>query len=253
MIGRAVAAARAAAVVVAVVAVVAVVTVVTLRPAIASADPAKDRAALAEFEAAYRATAALSGPARINQACADAAKLSAAGSAFSSETPPADAPVDEVIWSRVAGWLAGALDDLVKVCKAPDRKLPMLGTEVKTVDQVVKALDDDVQQVLNSARPRTLPPAMKAAQAAIAAMLASMRAICTEQPKLMKALAKLARPPAGVPAAAWKEPYQTVKNIAADLKPGACGRHRGADEQIGSALSELHDDFYALVLLVPPR
>ncbi|HET7504024.1 MAG TPA: hypothetical protein VFK02_23550 [Kofleriaceae bacterium] len=227
--------------------------VIAADPGDASADPAKDRAALAQFEAAYQPTAKLSGAARVNQACADAGKLAAAGSAFSDETAPADAPVDDVAWGSAARALAGALDNLVKVCKAPDRKLPLLGTELKTADQVVKELDEDVSRVSNSARPRDLPPAMKSAREAIAAMLASMGAICSQQPRLMKALGKLARPPTGVTAAAWKERYQTVKNIAADLRPGACGKHRGADEQIGSALSELHDDFYALVLLVPPR
>jgi formate dehydrogenase assembly factor FdhD len=94
---------------------------------------------------------------------------------------------------------------------------------------------------------------MKTAQAAISAILASSTSFCAQQPKLVKALAQSAKPPTGVAAAAWKEPYRTVKNIAEDLRPAVCGRHRAADEQIGSAFQELHDNFYKLVLLVPPR
>jgi len=220
---------------------------------VAQADPAKDRAALGEFGAAYRATAALSGAARTDQACVDAAKLNAAGTAFSSETAPADAPVDNETWASAAGSLVVALHELTQVCKTPDRKLRLLGPDVKTADQVVAELDKAVQRVMNTARPRTLPAGLKAARAPIAAMRSSSKSICTQQPKLMKALAQVKQPPAGVAAPAWNELVQTVKNIADDLRPGACGKHRAADEQIGSALNELHDHFYELVLLVPPR
>lgn len=227
--------------------------VVAAAASVASADPVKDRAALTQFEAAYQATAKLSGAARTNQACLDAAKLDTAGSAFSSDTAPADAPLDDPAWASVAGGLAGSLEKLAEVCKTPDRKLRLLGPDFKTADQVVQELDNHVTLVLNSARPRTLSPALKTAQAAITAMLASSTSMCSQLPKLAKALAKSSKPPTGVAAAAWKEPYQTAKNIADDLKPAVCGRHRAADEQIGSALSDLHDNFYKLVLLVPPR
>jgi hypothetical protein len=231
----------------------ALVVSLALVSASATADPAKDRAALTRFEAAYQATARLGGAARTDQACLDAAKLVTAGSAFSSDTAPADAPVDDEAWSTAASGLAGSLDNLAKVCKAPDRKLPLLGAKFKTADQVVQELDDDVNGLVNSARPRHLPPGIKAAQAALAAIRASSKSLCTQLPKLAKALAQCPKPPAGVAAAAWKETYQTVKNITDDLRPGACGKHRAADEQIGSALQELHDNFYKLVLLVPPR
>lgn len=226
--------------------------VLTLGPAITAADPAKDRAALAQFEAAYQATAKRSGAARVDQACQDAAKLTAAGSAFSSDTAPADAAVDDETWSHAAGGLVRSLDKLAEVCKAPDRKLHLLGSE-KTADQVVQELDGHVAAVLNAARPRALPPAMAKAKAALTAIRASSKSLCTQLPKLVTALNQSAKPPAGVDAAAWKEPQQAAKNIAADLKPAACGKHRAADEQIGSLLEELHDNFYKLVLLVPPR
>jgi hypothetical protein len=222
-----------------------------LVPQVAHADPAKDRAALTDFATAYQATAKLGGAERTNQACLDAAKLKAAGSAFSWEAAPANAPVDDSTWSNTTGGLAGSLQQLVEVCKAPDRKLRVL-TDVKTADQVVMQLDKNVKQVLNAASPRALSPGLKAAQAAIAAMLESSSAICAQQPKLMKALAQCRTPPAGVAAAAWNERYRSVKNIADDLRPGACGKHRVADEQIGSSLMELHDGFYQLILLVPP-
>lgn len=229
-----------------------VASVVALGTALAVADPAKDRAALAQFEAAYQPTAKLAGAARTDQACQDAARLNTAGSAFSSDTAPADAPVDDQAWSHVAGGLVGSLDKLEKVCKAPGRKLDLLG-DVETADQIVQQLDGHVAAVLNAARPRTLPPALGKAQAALTASRASSKALCKQLPKLVAALNQAAKPPAGVDAAAWKEPYETAKNIATDLKPAACGKHRAADEQIGSALEELHDNFYKLVLLVPPR
>jgi hypothetical protein len=108
---------------------------------VASADPQSDRAALTRFDAAYQATAKLSGAARTNQACLDAAKLDTTGSAFSHDIAPADAPVDDVAWASVARSLGGSLDSLVKVCKTPDRKLPLLGTNFETADQIVKDLD----------------------------------------------------------------------------------------------------------------
>lgn len=216
-------------------------------------DPAKDRAALTRFEAAYQPIAKRSGAARTDLACAEAAQLSTAGAAFSHATAPQDASVDDAAWSNAAGGLGISLDELIKVCKAPDRKLPLLGSKFKTADQVVQELDESVQEVVNSARPRALPPAMKTAQAAIAEILASSRSRCTQLPRLSKALAGCPKPPAGADAAAWKELHRTVKNIADDLRPAACGKHRVADEQIGSALQELHDSFYKLVLLVPPR
>ena len=224
-----------------------------LAPAIAAADPAGDRAALARFDAAYQVTAKQTGAARAGQACQDAAKLVAAGGAFSSDTAPADAPVDDETWSSAAGGLVRSLDKLAEVCKAPDRKLHLLGGDTKTADQVVQELDGHVAAVLNAARPRALPAALHTAQAALTAIRASSKALCAQLPKLAKALAQCPKPPAGADAAAWKEAYQTTKNIAGDLKPAACGKHRAADEQIGSALQELHDSFYKLVLLVPPR
>lgn len=218
----------------------------------AHADAAKDRAALTAFEAAYQPTARLSGAARTNQACQDAAKLTAART-FSSDTAPAGAAVDGDTWSSAAHALGRALDDLTEVCKRADRKLPLLGTQVITADEVVQQLDDDVRAVVEAGKPRALSPAMKKAQAAIAAIRASSKSLCSQLPKLSRALGEAAAPPSGVAAAAWKEPHRTVKNIADDLRQSACGKHRAADEQIGSALMELHDDFYKLVLLVPPR
>lgn len=234
----------------------ALAAVLALAPALAAADPAhdpaEDRAALIQFEAAYQPIAKLSGAARTTQACQDAARLDTAGSAFSSETPPADAPVDDQAWAHVAGGLVGSLDQLVKICKAPDHKLNLLG-DILTADQVVQQLDGHVAAVLNAARPRTLPQALARAKAAFAAIRASSQALCSQLPRLIAALNQSSKPPAGVDAAAWKESYQTAKNIAIDLKPAACGKHRAAGEQIGSALEELHDHLYQLVLLVPPR
>jgi hypothetical protein len=218
----------------------------------AAADSTKDRAELAQFEAAYQATANASGSARINQACADAAKLEATGDAFSHETAPADAPIDDETWASVAGSLGSALDDLVEVCKRPDRKRPLLGTNIETADDVVKALDEDVRAVLDAAKPRTLPHAMISARATLATMYASSKSLCAQRSQLAKALSQLARPPAGADAATWKQKYDTVRNINDGLK-SACGRHRDPDEVIGSALVELHEGLFALVLLVPPR
>jgi hypothetical protein len=226
---------------------------IVLVPALAAADPAKDRALLTQFEAAYQATAKASGAARTNQACTDASNLMTTGDAFSHETAPADAPVDDNAWVSVAGLLGRSLADLVEVCKRPDHKRPLLGTEVQTADDVVKTLDTNVHAVLDAAKPRTLPAAMTSARTALTAMSAASKSLCTQQSKLAKALAQLAQPPSGADAAGWKQQYDTVKNLNDGVKSSACGKHRDADEQIGSSLVELHEGFYALVLLVPPR
>jgi hypothetical protein len=226
---------------------------IVLVPALAAADPAKDRALLAQFEAAYQATAKASGAARTNQACTDASNLMTTGDAFSHETAPADAPVDDITWSNIAGSLGSSLADLVEVCKRADRKRPLLGNKFETADEVVTGLDKDVHAVLDAAKPRALPAAMTTVRTALATMSAASKSLCTQQSKLAKALAQLAQPPSGADAAGWKQQYDTVKNVNDGLKSSACGKHRDADEQIGSSLVELHEGFYALVLLVPPR
>jgi hypothetical protein len=229
-----------------------VIHLLVLVPAIATADPAKDRAALARFEATYQATAKASGTARVTQACTDANNLYTTGHAFSPDTAPADAPVDDPTWSDAAGLVERALADLVEVCKRPDHKRPMLGSDVQTADDVVKTLDKDVQVLLDTAKPRALPAAITPARTALAAMTLSDKSLCTNQRKLATALVPLAQAPAGADAAAWKKQFDMVKGINDGVKSGACGRHREADEQIVSGLNDLHDNFFALVLLVPP-
>lgn len=221
--------------------------------ATAAADPIADRAALTQFETAYQPTATASASGRTSQACSDALKLHDAGKAFSHDSAPADAPVDDVTWNQVAGGLGQSLDDLVKVCQAPDRKLHLLGSKFQTAEDVVKELDDSVHAVLDAAKPRLLPSALVSAQVALRGMSSSPTTICKQQAKLARALSGVIKPPPGVVATTWKDAYGQVKALSAAIGGMTCSKPLSPDEVIGSTLGALHDSFYRLVLLVPPR
>ena len=92
-------------------------------------DPKKDRAAVAQLEAMYEPIGKLSGADRVNRACGDAVKLRDGSNAFSDEKAPAGAVVDDQGWARAARALEGALNALVAVCQAADRKRKLLAAE----------------------------------------------------------------------------------------------------------------------------
>ncbi|HMG19953.1 MAG TPA: hypothetical protein VK607_01505 [Kofleriaceae bacterium] len=210
-------------------------------------DARKDRAAVAQLEAMYQPIGALAGAARVDRACADAAKLRDASNAFSDEKAPAGAVVGDQGWAKAARALEGALNALVAVCKAPDRKRKLID-EVQTADQVVATVDADMRALFVLVVPRALPPALKKFQAALAATRFPSKAFCGQIAALTKQVGGLATPPVRADAAKWQPAFAAVKGSVEGLK---CSKPAAADEQIASAFVELHDQLDALILLVP--
>jgi hypothetical protein len=235
--------------------VAAVAAVVALgAPAAAAAAGKKDQAAIAELEAAYQPTGKLAGAARTQQACSDAAKLHAAADAVPHKHAPSGAPVDDTTWSDAVGDLAAVLGKLVEVCKAPDHKISidLQGKKFETADQIVERVDLRVRTVIDRAKPRALPPAMKKFQSAMVATRAGKQ-LCAQEGKLAKLVAELAAPPAGADAARWQPAAAALKAAVDEVKQFGCSTPRGADEEIAGALVGVHDHYYELVVLVPPR
>lgn len=212
------------------------------------ADPKKDRAAVAQLEAMYQPIGALSGADRVNRACSDAVKLRDASNAFSDEKAPAGAIVSDLGWSKAARTLEGALNALVEVCKAPDRKRKLLD-EVETADQITATVDTDMRALFALVKPRALPPAVKAFRTTLAATRFPSGSFCSHVAKLTKQVGGLATPPAHADAAKWQEAFGTVKASVAGL---TCTRPPAADEEIAGGFVSLKEEFDALVLLVPP-
>ena len=66
-------------------------------------------------------------------------------------------------------------------------------------------------------------------------------------------MAPIEVPPARSDAAKWQQGAAGLKSSLDEVKQFGCGTPRGADEEIAGALNELHDRYYELALLVPPR
>jgi hypothetical protein len=214
----------------------------------ARADRKKDRAAVAQLEAMYQPIGALSGADRVNRACSDAVKLRDGSNAFSDEKAPAGAMADDHGWARAARALEGALNALVEVCQAPDRKRKLIN-EVETAEQVTANVDTDMRALFELVKPRALPPAFKTFRATLAATQFPSRSFCGQIAKLNKQVGGLATPPPRADATRWQQAFAAVKGGVESLK---CTKPAAADEEIASAFVELHDDVGALVLLVPP-
>jgi hypothetical protein len=210
-------------------------------------DAKQDRAAVAQLEAMYAPIGQLVAAERVNRACGEATKLRDASQAFSDEKAPAGAVVDDQGWASVARNLEGALNTLVAVCKAPDRKRKMFD-EVQTADQIVVTVDQGMRALFELVKPRTLPASVKKFKATLASTKFPSKAFCARVATLAKQSAALATPPAQADAAAWQQAAAAVKRSAEGL---ACTKPAAADEQMASGFVELHDQFYALVLLVP--
>jgi hypothetical protein len=227
-----------------------------LPAAIAKPDAKKDRVALAQLEAAYQPTGKLAaGPARTQQACADAAKLHTAEDAIPQDHAPAGAAVDDTTWASEVNGLGAVVKKLVEVCKTADHKISvdLQGKKFETADQIVDNLDHRMHAVIDQSKPRDLPAAMKKFRTTMDGMRAASKQVCAQQGKLAKLLDELAKSPGQADATAWQQGCAKLKASLDEIKQFGCSKPRGADEEIAGALSALHDRYYELVLLVPPH
>jgi len=218
----------------------------------AFADSKHDRAALDRLDAAYKATGSLpAGPARTEQACKDAAQIRVAYDGLPTKKAPAGVSVDDQTWLGPAGTLNLQLLDLDKVCKAPDRKITIL-RDVKTADQVVASVDEFVRAVLDASKPRSVSAALKSFGATYKSMRPSGKGLCAHVAKLTSALASLKNAPPGTDAMKWQDAVSKLEGSVGELHGFVCGGH-GADEEISGSLEQIHDHYYALILVLPPK
>ena len=230
---------------------------VAATPALASskASAAKGAKAVAALEATYRPTGALpAGPDRTRQACSDADKLQVASDAI-PEHVPSTAAIDDSTWGTRAISLDGAARRLVSVCKSADHKIAvdLKGTKFETADDVVASFDESVRELVDAARPRVPPRAMKKFRTTMDKLRATTKQLCTQQRALTKLLAELAAPPAGADATKWHLAHARATSSLDELGQLSCSGQRAADEELAGSLAQIRAGYYELVLLLPPR
>jgi hypothetical protein len=219
----------------------------------AFADSKKDHSALAQLDAAYQSTGKLAaGPQRTQQACTDAAQIKAAGDALPAKKPPAGSAVDADIWSRKIDGLGGALDYLTRACGSPDHKF-MVIKAVITADQQAEIVDELVHEILDAAKPRAVPAGLKSFLATYAQMRPTGKQLCAQDTKLAKSLATLATPPSGADPTKWNDAYTKLSSNVDGLKGIVCGKAHVEEDEVSGTLEPMHDQYYALILALPPK
>lgn len=218
----------------------------------ARADTRKDTAAIARLGAAAQPVFALTGTARTDRACSDIGELQAAVAALPHKAPTRSV-VDDETWRTAVDGLALSAENLAGICKTPDRRVKHLGGKVDTAEAVVAEIEESVRLVEEQARPRDLPPVLQTFKRTFASMRASSKQLCVRQARLAKLSRALATPPAQADAEHWKRVHAALATNLDELSQFACGSPRGADEEIAGALHQIHDNYYQLALLVPPR
>lgn len=213
---------------------------------------AKPASAVAQLEATYRPLA--SGADRTRRACADVTKLRAAVAGL-PRAVPSGAPVDDDAWHAAVGTMGLAVENLASACRAPDLKVRHIGGQVETADDCLASVDRDVEQVIDQTKPRNLVPAMKRFQTTLKALLKSpaSKQVCKQRDELARLLADLEATPPHANTQKWEQAHGLAARNLDQMKRSRCSGQRGADEEFADALTQVHDGYYQLVLLFPPR
>jgi hypothetical protein len=216
--------------------------------------PAARDPSVVQLEAAYRPIAKINGPDRARRACADRDKLRTAVSAL-PKAAPAGSPIDGDAWHTSVGGLALAVENFAAACQAPDLKVHHISGEVETADACLSRVDEEVQIVLDAARPRDLLPAMKRFQAALQRVVREpgSKQLCARRDELAKLLAGLVESPPRADTQKWEQAHARAARNLDQIKANRCRGHRGAEVELADAITQVHDGFYQLVLLLPPR
>jgi hypothetical protein len=201
------------------------------------------------LEAAYAPTAKATGPARATQLCTDEKAIEKATNALPAK-PPAGAALDATAWSARRDAVLAQLLVVVDACAAPDKKVKHLNGKSETVDDLVTALDANVHEVVDSAKPRDVPADLKKLRAAIAATKPT-RAACAQQKTIAKLAGALATP-AKVDSARWAAGIAAIGEASAALKESAC-KSSPADDELSAQIDQLTHASLELVLALPPR
>jgi hypothetical protein len=222
-------------------------------PAVHAAPAHGAGAAVARLEATYQPIAKLAGPARVNRACIDGDPLHAAVAGLPKQ-PPTGASIDGDTWKASAGGLALAVANFVAACRAPDRKIRHISGEVETAEDLLDHVDAGVTEVLDQARPRSVPQAAKRFQATLQRVQQAPGAkqTCQRLAELAKLLGELGEPPPHTNIQSWDQAHAAIGQQLDALNRYRCQKSPGAPEEIADTITQIHDGFTRLVLSLPP-
>jgi hypothetical protein len=213
---------------------------------IAASDPKKDKAAVAKLEEVYAPIGKLAGAERVNRACTDAAQLQKAVEAISDEKAPPGASVDNNAWGSKVRVVGTAIDQLVEACAAPNRQLKVLN-KVRTADEIVTAIDRQINDVFEASRKRALPAGLVTFRKTFDAIKVN-KSFCAQAAKLAKQVTAFAKAPKGADAAAWQTSYDAVKASTTAMQ---CSKATEPDEVYAGNLEALRGKLDKLVVLAP--
>ena len=213
----------------------------------------KDPAAV-QLEAAYRPVAQILGPDRARRACAERAKLRAAVAAL-PKAVPAGAAIDDDAWRTAVGSLALAVENFAAACQSPDLKVHHISGEVETAEDCLGHVDTEVQIVLDQTKPRDLLPAMKRFQTTLVRVVREpgSKQLCTRRDELAKLAAGLTESPPRTDTQKWEQAHTRIAHNLDQIKASRCRGKRGSEVELADAINQIHNGFYQLVLLLPPR
>lgn len=214
----------------------------------AAGDPKADKAAVAKLEEVYAPIGKLTGAERVNRACTDVQQLHTAVDAIFDEKAPPGASVDNRTWGSKVRVVGTAIDQLVEACAAPNRKLKLLDKTFLTAEQIVTAVDQQINDVFEASRKRALPPGLVTFRKTFDATKAPSPSFCTQAAKLAKQVAGFAKPPKGADASAWQAAYDAVKASTTAMQ---CTKVKEPDEVYASNLLVLRGKIDKLVVLAP--
>jgi hypothetical protein len=148
-----------------------------------------------------------------------------------------------------------AVENLVASCQAPDQKLRRISGKIESAAEHLVLVEQDLEAVLNAARPRDLLPAMKRFRTTLERLLrAPAKQTCKRRDELAKLLSGLVVSPPHTNTQAWEQAHAQIARNLDDIKQGRCGKRRGgAIEELAGTLDQVHEAFYQLVLQLPPR
>lgn len=216
------------------------------------APAAKGRSAVAELDATYRPLGAAGTPDRARRACAAGDKLSAAVAGL-PRAAPAGAAVDDDAWRAAVSGLGLAVSNLVAACRSPDLKVHHISGKTESADDCLAAVDGEVQAVIDQARPRDLPPAIKRFQAALQPLLRpGVKPACKRLDELARLAAGLADSPPHTDTQRWEQALGALTSSLDQTKASRC-KPNGSEVEAADALTHVHDGFTQLVLLLPPH
>jgi hypothetical protein len=219
----------------------------------AAGAPAGDAAsALSALDALYQPIVKMpAGPARAQRACGDVDKLKTGAKTVPSKAP-ATSPLDPATWQDNVETLGYTIDGLGQTCKAPGMKRKDAGGLMHSVDDDIAAVQRWIDELKEDTKARTLTPAMKTFDAPLrrAAADKKRKHVCKEMELLAKAANPLETAPAGVDKAKWGEAYQKLSQSLPDAK-NFCDPKSDDNANFDGAFGNVHDSFYAMVLLLP--